>query len=48
MNVLLSKLDEAIDDLENGCDTYQRKSYGKKLTVYRGLGMETKDCKIEI
>lgn len=50
MNVLLSKLDEAIDDLENGrvlteeelweeIDSIQRIRYGNKRLQNRNLGL---------
>ena len=55
MNVLLSKLDEAIDDLENGCvlteeelweeiDSIQRIGYGNKRLQNRKLALTERNA----
>ena len=41
MDVLLSKLDEAIDDME-------WKKHGQKLMQYKGYGWKTKNTKLSL
>ena len=44
MDVLLSKLDEAIDDMENG----RVQKHGQKLMQYKGYGWNTKNTKLSL
>lgn len=47
MDVLLSKLDEAIDDMEMA-ECRQWKKHGQKLMQYKGYGWKTKNTKLSL
>ena len=47
MDVLLSKLDEAIDDMENG-RVQTVKKHGQKLMQYKGYGWKKRKYKVVI